>query len=59
MNNPFYISAIYNGAANNFSSDTIGAVVIGGGATPLTNVQAAAIENRINTYLATFGKNAY
>jgi len=62
MNNAFYISAINNGvggAANNFRSDTIGAIVIGGGTTPLSNVQAAAIENRINTYLATFGKNAY
>ena len=60
MSTQFYVSALNNnGTTSNFSDDAIGAVVIGGGATPLTAAQAAAIENRVNTYLAVFGKSAF
>lgn len=55
---PILLFAVNNGAggAQDFSNAQISAAFIGGG---LTGTQAAAINNRINTYLSSFGVNVY
>jgi hypothetical protein len=52
-----FISALNNsGTAAQFSADQTAAAFLGGG---LTGTQAAAINNRINTYMCSFSQNVY